>query len=669
MKEWLRVMKNIKKYSETQKNSPKEPESKLFSMNSYKALPLLSFIGFPLAIKSLKAFNAIFYAFAFFLGSVVLMLFVLGTSVSAKHKAPHYDVTPVINLETAVENSPDIDAEALTEDETLAEFIQDSKDHWVSPPFSKFQLDMVRLKTERENPLDELIPVPSKKSRFKDPSSPPEDLEKILNQRKPVGPTADSRLEPADEALSPKVHVPLVLDKGDRNIEVDAEFEAMVPMLIDMNKLAYAIGKRGTLKGLYDEFEQERKAYLQTQGWNIIEFSGKTGKNNEFDDTPGFAAYNPRLNAISIILRGSQIRADDVGAADWAVNLNATQIPFPYGGTVHKGYYQRVLAMMPQIEESLNIFLKGMTKEQKENVQITVSGHSQGAGLASIILPLLVESLKSSNALGKAFDKGNNTVRGYLISSPRVFAGEGALDYINKTIGKHNIVNQRVEGLIADPVPLSSPGRTTRALISLIPFIGDKLAAQYAGESGTKTIGYLATDWSSDVLRRDLGQSLRGLLSREGEKFFLRSLQLIEHSIQNPEQFSKETLLAEAGRGLLGLVQESFWVFGAPLHYVSINKQIEEGQALFSPGIVGGYNPDEMTIGRMIQQGFESKDKLKSGTTGRVRSAIESLAAKKAALPSLPEAFAGIQTYAADKVATGFKSLFRGIKRKIFFST
>ncbi|HBN22974.1 MAG TPA: hypothetical protein DD412_07035 [Holosporales bacterium] len=78
----------------------------------------------------------------------------------------------------------------------------------------------------------------------------------------------------------------MVQDLGNGEFDVDPSFERQIPTLIDMNKLAYAIGKRGTVDGEYDKLIDKLKSKLKRDGWEIEEFEGKTGKGNKVDDTP-----------------------------------------------------------------------------------------------------------------------------------------------------------------------------------------------------------------------------------------------------------------------------------------------------------------------------------------------------------------------------------------------
>ena len=463
----------------------------------------------------------------------------------------------------------------------------------------------------------------------------------------------------------------MVQDLGNGEFDVDPAFERQVPTLVDMNKLAYAIGKRGTVDGEYDKLIEKLKGNLTSRGWEIEEFAGKTGKGNKNDDTPGFVAYNKEQNIMTIIVRGSQTREDDDGSPDWEVNFDAKLIDFPFG-QVHGGFYNRTKSMLPNIQRAMNRFIDDLDNETKSKIKVVVSGHSQGAALASILLPLLAEIYTANGKFGPNFNNAlSNVFQGYFISNPRVYSGDSAIEWIDRVVGKHNMIRQNVTGgILADPVPVASPGRTMTALISLIPFLGEGLAEKYGGDKGTRSVGYLAADWSNDVLTRQLGNDTLSLAARRAKGYFWNRWDVLKNAFTKPWTFfSLDMKKNSAIKLFLEPLKDGLTTLVAPLHYGSTNSGIEEGDGLFSRDLVAGYNDRSPTMADLLAQGFQKKKSEQEGLSGFIRGGIEEAAHKKASLPELSAVASGIKTTvsnAANKVVGGLKGAFSMFKRKLF---
>ena len=455
----------------------------------------------------------------------------------------------------------------------------------------------------------------------------------------------------------------MVQDLGNGTFEVDPDFERQVPTLLDMNKLAYAIGKRGTVDGEYDAYITKLKTSLQGKGWEIEEFEGKTGKGNKTDDTPGFVAYNKEQNVMTVIIRGSHTREDADGSPDWEVNFDAKLIDFPFG-KVHGGFYNRTTAMLPNIQKAMNRFIDPMDNKARSEVKIVVSGHSQGAALASILVPLLVETYKANGKFGPNFDNAtSNVFRGYFISTPRVYSGDSAINWVDRVSGRHNMIRQNVTGgILADPVP---------ALLSLIPFAGKGLAEKYGGDKGTRSVGYLAADWSNDVLTRQLGNDALSLAARRAKGYFWNRWDILVDAAKKPWHLitfkTQKKILTQL---FLQPLKDSLVTLVAPLHYGSTNSGIEAGEGLFNPELVGGYTGRSPTMAELLAQGFQKKKSEREGLSGFIRGGIEEAARKKASLPELSAIASGIKTKVkstAKKIVGGLKGAFAGFKKKLFW--
>lgn len=603
----------------------------------------------------------------------LIIFFLVSTHLTAKHVAPHFDIRPLLTEKEIQNHAEETNDESLLLDESKRDLIRKHKKS-LQKPQKKFRKFLARTLVEPSQGV-ELPQHPNKLYDYyeqtesfnigdikKQSKLDPKNSDALDDEPSEQGQkTTGATLRITDDKLRLKRKVPAVTEIGKDTVAIDPDFETLAPTLVIMNKLAYAIGKRGTLDGAYDQRINQIKSNLSAQGWAIEEFQGRTGKDNRKADTPGFVAYNKQTGQMTVILRGSQTREDDDGSPDWEVNFDAAHVPFPYGGTVHRGFYNRTLSMMPGIERAIAKLIRTMSLEERQNLKITVSGHSQGGGLASIVMPLLAESIRTNRWLGQSFDNArDNVIRGYILSSPRVFSGDDALAYFNDTVGKHNVIRQQVVGtLISDPVPFVTPGRTLTSLISLIPFVGESLADRYGGDTGNKSLGYLAADWTSDAMYRNVQTNIRGIFIKQAESFLNNSLSNVKFLLDNPMNFFKLTTMKDLFLSSYQEQVDTLKLMIASVHYGS-QDDIEDS-LLFGEDLVSTSKP----LGTLLAQGFQEKNNQRRGLIGIIKTAVENAAETKRSVPSLAAAAAGIKG-AVVQTAKTFKGAFSGFTRKIF---
>lgn len=95
--------------------------------------------------------------------------------------------------------------------------------------------------------------VPKDLDRLLYPRSAEKEEDKDLSSKKARLKSKLSTGQQEDlSSFKMKQNQAMVQDLGNGTFEVDQDFERQVPTLLDMNKLAYAIGKRGTVEGEYD---------------------------------------------------------------------------------------------------------------------------------------------------------------------------------------------------------------------------------------------------------------------------------------------------------------------------------------------------------------------------------------------------------------------------------
>jgi len=296
--------------------------------------------------------------------------------------------------------------------------------------------------------------------------------------------------------------------------------------LIDMNDMVYALGKMG-------ESVKQKNKYLKlfdrfyNDGWDIETFKGFSGKDNRAQDTPGFVAFHKQDNIIVIVLRGSQTKASETKSADWEVNLDSKMIPGENtnGGKFHRGFWLRTEAMINNIMDVVYDFFKQVAPKDRSTLRIFVTGHSQGAAIATLVSAFLCEELATNDFMGPSFDnKKSNNVIAYVLSAPRIGDDE-AVAWIHSIVGKENVIRQNVEsnGPINDPVPYGLGGKTTTEVMKKIPLVGGELAKMYGNGASS---GYLAADIAQDTLKRALLALKNGglKLNIEGSSFTERLL-------------------------------------------------------------------------------------------------------------------------------------------------
>ncbi|MGI4851187.1 MAG: lipase family protein [Janthinobacterium lividum] len=407
-----------------------------------------------------------------------------------------------------------------------------------------------------------------------------------------------------------KVYASFVKELGNNKFEVADDIQKVIPTLIDMNLLTYAMGRGESDKIIF------LTELFSEQGWEIRPFSGFTGKGNRVEDIPGFVAYNRMTNQFTIAIRGSQTKEDEEGSADWEVNFDAQMMQTDYG-KMHRGFYQRTTAMMANITTQIRSFYQDMSIQDRKNARIMVTGHSQGAALATLVSAMLTENLKDDLLLGKDFDnKKSNTIVSYLLSAPRV-GDQKAREWIHATVGKENIIRQNVTGgFLSDPVPSGSPGKTMTNLLSKIPFVGNKLAQRFGGDGGGASMGYLAADLSKDALTRRIEPETNALYARTMQKINNTKNELSADLKQNPFRFFKR-LAPVSLKVALSTGRDALETYFAGLHYGGTMNQPKSG-AYFQPNVVAGYLPNTPALNQLLEQGAIKKQK--STLWGRIKS-------------------------------------------------
>ncbi|MFN7709617.1 MAG: lipase family protein [Holosporales bacterium] len=424
-------------------------------------------------------------------------------------------------------------------------------------------------------------------------------------------------------------HEPLILEQGGGGITSSTFLKAMHGTALEMNDLSYAIGK-----GQVSRIAQ-LKTRFANEGWTVIrDIIGRSGRDNKSLDIPGFVAYNPRSNVFMVVLRGSATEAD------WSTNMDAERVSarslgIDMEGMVHRGFGMKYKAMEDQLFSIMNQILDSLTPEQKKNARVVVTGHSQGGGLAPLVLAQLAHKLGKMH-WGEGFNnEAQNKFVGMFFSAARVFADAAAAEWVERTVGKsnqvrHNMGSNRDDAIISiqDPVPNLSLNTTWQAKVSGLPIIGPYLAKQYGGFYDT---GYLMMDDSIEAIKRISPKGIRAVLKTSGTNFLDLMKQKFTPGITMPLRVASLPLavIEWGANSAKGMVTAIF----APVHGGST---VSDPSGAFDPKAFGS------NLDFMLKKGLERSQ-------------------AKPVKPEKPQESKGLLPKAGEKIVEGVKKFFRAI--------
>jgi hypothetical protein len=188
---------------------------------------------------------------------------------------------------------------------------------------------------------------------------------------------------------------------------------------------------------------------LTDKGWEFKPFEGLTGYihgGHAKEDEAGFIGFNKDKSILTINWHGSR------NGEDWKANLDGVKTPVEElgGMEVHRGFWNRVKASLQQIDIILDEYMKTLTEEQRKNVIVVNTGHSQGAALSTLTQLYLITKW-APKYFGENYKNDEaNHIQGLHLSCPRSVAEE-FIEKANKIIGAQNFIRYNVHG---DIVPL-----------------------------------------------------------------------------------------------------------------------------------------------------------------------------------------------------------------------
>ncbi|MDR2420198.1 MAG: hypothetical protein LBD40_02695 [Puniceicoccales bacterium] len=168
-------------------------------------------------------------------------------------------------------------------------------------------------------------------------------------------------------------------------------------------------------------------------------------------DFPGSVAYtrHHNLHIIAVVLRGSQGElfqsAHGIFGPTWIDNFFAArqQVSADYmgiDGYVHAGYFRKTQSFLWDLKTDLRNVISRIPDGERDRIRFVCMGHSQGAGLATLLTPQLIHCYGKA-LFGEDFDN-TRTPRFFCfaLSSPMVVAGRDTQEAFEHYVGKDNIL-------------------------------------------------------------------------------------------------------------------------------------------------------------------------------------------------------------------------------------
>ena len=254
-------------------------------------------------------------------------------------------------------------------------------------------------------------------------------------------------------------------------------------------------------------------------------------------DYPGFVAYLPREGdrppLLAVVFRGSQAEGfqpmGGIFGPSWLTNFRADKDTFPCipgveelkGACFHKGFLLKYLSSRLNVLSHIDKMRNLVPEEDRENLRIIFTGHSQGAALATIA------ALDGVCACGKRYygeDFDNKEMPRffvYALSSPNPTGDSKTKVLIHEKLGRENIIRHNS---VFDIVTYSCLGTRQSN-----PFLRTIFRYVVGAETDYHPVGVLAMDDTKNLLKRgfirnhqeDLAANINNIWRRLGSCYEL----------------------------------------------------------------------------------------------------------------------------------------------------
>lgn len=196
----------------------------------------------------------------------------------------------------------------------------------------------------------------------------------------------------------------------------------------------------------------------QPNDWDISVLSGKTGQ--YFNDAPGVLVFNRKKSILIIGLHGTANLKDWISNFDFIKATNKEhQLEIP--GALHRGFSIKVSQFRKSLKKEMAKIWTALSKEERSNLIVFITGHSQGGALAHLTGELMVKFFE--NQYGEEFKNTiYNKVQLFRLSSPRTTGDDISSYYLESRIGRQNDISQYVGG---DVVTTTGPGHTVHLFV------------------------------------------------------------------------------------------------------------------------------------------------------------------------------------------------------------
>jgi len=183
---------------------------------------------------------------------------------------------------------------------------------------------------------------------------------------------------------------------------------------------------------------------MEQNGYQFFRFFSNNNKTNQ----AGVVCVRRQQGGVVTVIIGFRGTEDRY---DWQNNININLVSaseLGFKGYVHSGFNKRFKEILPAMEQALEDALNTLTQEELKNVHFELTGHSQGAALATIAGVYLYNKLSTMglNVSGDRFIL-------MLISSPRVFDDLAAAE-TERLIGANRIFKFSMNGDLVPHFPL-----------------------------------------------------------------------------------------------------------------------------------------------------------------------------------------------------------------------